>query len=62
MKLFLSCLYDRVAYEYMSKRKDFLIYADSVQKATQKTTTVQKTDAMVRCRRIRQRTRRHRRV
>ena len=36
MKLFLSCLYDRVAYEYTSKRKDILIYADSEQEAIQK--------------------------
>ena len=36
MKLFLSCLYDRIAYEYTSKRKEFLIYADSWQEAVEK--------------------------
>lgn len=36
MKIFLSCLYDRVAYEYTSKRKEFLIYADSWQEAVKK--------------------------
>jgi len=36
MKVFLSCLYDRIAYEYTSKRKEFLIYADSWQEAVEK--------------------------
>lgn len=36
MKIFLSCLYDRIAYEYTSKRKEFLIYADSWQEAVEK--------------------------
>lgn len=36
MKIFLSCLYDRIAYEYTSKRKEFLIYADSQQEAVEK--------------------------
>lgn len=36
MKLFLSCLYDRIAYEYTSKHKEFLIYADSWQEAVKK--------------------------
>nr|DAK00315.1 MAG TPA: hypothetical protein [Caudoviricetes sp.] len=36
MKVFLSCLFDRIAYEYTSKRKEFLIYADSEQEAVQK--------------------------
>lgn len=36
MKIFLSCLHDRIAYEYTSKRKEFLIYADSWQEAVEK--------------------------
>nr|DAU00398.1 MAG TPA: hypothetical protein [Caudoviricetes sp.] len=36
MKIFLSCLYDRIAYEHTSKRKEFLIYADSWQEAVEK--------------------------
>ena len=36
MKLFLSCICDRIAYEYTSKRKEFLIYADSWQEAVEK--------------------------
>lgn len=36
MKIFLSCLHDRIAYEYTSKRKEFLIYADSRQEAVEK--------------------------
>lgn len=36
MKLFLSCICDRIAYEYTSKRKEFLIYADSWQDAVEK--------------------------
>ena len=36
MKIFLSCLYDRIAYEYTSTRKEFLIYADSWQEAVEK--------------------------
>lgn len=36
MKIFLSCLHDRIAYEYTGKRKEFLIYADSWQEAVEK--------------------------
>lgn len=36
MKVFLSCICDRIAYEYTSKRKEFLIYADSWQEAVKK--------------------------
>lgn len=36
MKLFLSCLYDRIAYEHTSKRKEFLIYAEGYMGAVQK--------------------------
>ena len=36
MKLFLSCICDRIAYEYTSKRKEFLIYADDMDEAVGK--------------------------